>query len=258
MKSFRIIPLLIPLLLLMSCISSPSNRSPQQISSVTEKFKNLLVYMTCYPLDWEIIEPDTLYYLEIEEQLATKDARSRARWTVDWVLTEKDNWVVTQVEEGVYSIEGDGLGYEVQLCHGEWYYYEGNILDGTDSSIQPKSWSSTLLRDLLTLTGIFAPNQNTNGYFPDDDDTYWSVEDIELTWPSSGADTYAIAVSAYGDMRNPIDVEHVSHTYYACPIKLNYDTDYYWQVTAYSGGRIVSRTKILNFTTSTEPVKSKT
>lgn len=59
------------------------------------------------------------------------------------VLDKANDWGITEISSMVYLISGYGLGYNEQLCLGEWYYYEDS------KTVEPKSSSASKLRDMI-------------------------------------------------------------------------------------------------------------
>lgn len=74
----------------------------------------------------------------------TLRTKEEANQILTGVLEHKDDWIVVEVSEKVYSVSGYGLGYWEELRAGEWYYYEAS------RTVEPMCEASIKLRDVIT------------------------------------------------------------------------------------------------------------
>jgi len=104
-------------------------------------------------MDKEIGDTGTPESFEIDLRVTKKNYVNRktvklktqqeANQILDGVLQSKDAWEVNEIDNGIYSISGYGLGYTDQLSIGEWYYYESS------KTIEPMSPASIRLKDAI-------------------------------------------------------------------------------------------------------------
>lgn len=87
----------------------------------------------------------------VNRKTAKLRAQEEANQILSDVLRSRDTWKVTEIDNGIYSISGYGLGYTDQLSIGEWYYYEFS------KTIEPMSPASIKLRDAITANTYGTP-----------------------------------------------------------------------------------------------------
>lgn len=90
---------------------------------------------------------------------------------------------------------------------------------------------------------------------PETGATNVSRTNIGFTWSALGeTDFFDWLLSANADLSDPIEVrERLAHTACTSTVTLDYETTYYWQVTAWRDGDMVGQSNISTFTTMPEP-----
>jgi len=142
--------------------------------------------------------------------------------------------------------------YRVLICE-YTYYWRVRAADAATDQIIHSWWS-----DPFSFTVAPGPGTGVELISPENGATGVAINDIGFTWTSvSSADEYDWLLSANSDLSDPIaTVEGLTATAGAySATDLDYETPYFWQVTAKKDGSPISTSAIGTFTTMAEPVE---
>jgi len=131
------------------------------------------------------------------------------------------------------------------------YYWRVRAADAATGQIIHSWWSEH--RSVM-----IAPNTAAGEITlvsPEPGATGVAIKNVGFSWDlSAEADEFYWVLSANSDLSSPIEeMMGLTTTAYGCTEELEYDTTYYWQVTAYNEDLAISTSAIGTFTTMAEP-----
>ena len=132
------------------------------------------------------------------------------------------------------------------------YYWRVRSSDAETGQYITSWWS-----DPRSFTVAPGPGTGATLISPEAGATDVAVTDVAFTWVmTASADEYDWVLSANADLSSPEESKTgLTTTAYTCTQTLDYDTTYYWQVTAYNDGAAVSMSSVGTFRTMVEPVE---
>jgi hypothetical protein len=176
----------------------------------------------------------------------------------------------------------DACGYEIELARDEEFT---DIIDSwevcPEAPLTPSAWMDYLLTPEFTYywhiraveaetcqdikswwseTRSFTVAPSTGAaeidlVSPKPGATDVAVEDVGFSWDLlATANEFDWVLSANADLSSPVEEQTaLTNTAYGCTETLDYDTTYYWQVTAYNEGVPISTSVVSTFRTMAEP-----
>jgi len=129
------------------------------------------------------------------------------------------------------------------------YYWRVRV-DDAETGQYIKSWWS----DPRSFTVAPGPGTGVTLTAPDNGATNVPITDIAFTWEmTASADKYDWVLSSNADLSASEESKTgLTTTAYTSTVTLDYNTTYYWQVTAYKDGTATSQSSISTFTTRPE------
>jgi hypothetical protein len=130
------------------------------------------------------------------------------------------------------------------------YYWRVRSSDAETGQYITSWWS-----DPRSFTVAPGPGTGVILIAPETDATAVAITDVAFTWSMvASADTFDWVLSSNADLSSPKESKTGLTTMAnTCTVTLDYDTTYYWQVTAYKDGGEVSKSTIGTFRTMVEP-----
>jgi hypothetical protein len=205
------------------------------------------------PADGETIAADPCYCINVEVILNWERQCDACSYDIQVALDEDFAQVlsafniadtkVAKAKDPTYVI---GRG---ELDCDRTYYWRIRSADAETGQIIHSWWSEA--RSFRVATG---PGAGLMLTAPDNGVTNVPVTDIGFTWEMAApADEYDWVLSPNADLSAPEESKTaLTTTAYTCAVTLDYDTTYYWQVTAYKDGTAISQSSISTFTTEPE------
>ena len=171
----------------------------------------------------------------------------------DWVYSSSaigaDGTIyVGSLDNDLYAINPDG-SEKWRFTTGERVYSSPAI--GADGTIYVGSYD----HKLYAITEAREHHVTISLVTPAAAATNVHRTNIGFTWSALGeTDFFDWLLSANADLSDPIEVrERLAHTACTSTVTLDYETTYYWQVTAWRDGDMVGQSNISTFTTMPEP-----
>ncbi len=177
---------------------------------------------------------------------------------------EQYNLTISSTEGGEVTSPGEGI----------FTYYEGSVVNlvvEAEEGYQFSSWTGNVdtiadvyaasttitVNEDYAVTANFAPrvSQPLTPLSPAAGSRGVPVTNIDFSWTDvTGADAYDWVLSENPDLSSPLDSETgLTSTATSYMGTLDYDTTYYWHVTAYGEGYAIAQSTISEFTTSPAP-----
>jgi hypothetical protein len=176
-------------------------------------------------------------------------------YDIQIALDEDFNDVVASdyEEHGQYVLGATGLSYVVTgglTCEVTYYWRVRAHEAGTGQVIH--SWWS----DAQSVTIAPAGGAGVTLITPEAGATDVARTKLAFTWSKiASADKYEWVLSKNADLSSPVESkDSLTTEAYTCTKTLDYDTPYYWQVTAYKGDAAVSASTVGTFRTVAETV----
>jgi hypothetical protein len=146
---------------------------------------------------------------------------------------------------GLSAVVGDWLTSEVT------YYWRVRAHEAGTGQVIHSWWS-----DVQSVTVAPAGGAGVNVITPEAGAIDVARTKLAFTWSSvASADSYEFVLSKNADLSSPVETKSgLTTTAYTSTKTLDYDTPYYWQVTAYKGDAAVSASTVGTFRTVAETV----
>jgi hypothetical protein len=139
---------------------------------------------------------------------------------------------------------GEGLSCETT------YYLRIRATKAGTCQVIHSQWSDPIKITVAPSTGAAAIDLIS----PAPGATDVAVKNVGFSWDlTATADSFDWVLSANADLSSPVDSQTVTSTATSYTGTLTYDTTYYWQVTAYNEGAVVSMSAIGTFRTMEAP-----
>ncbi|MDD5511227.1 MAG: hypothetical protein PHI12_10510 [Dehalococcoidales bacterium] len=178
------------------------------------------------------------------------------------IMDEDGNVIIDIVDEEItgdpptYYLEG-GISYIAQPVNGylygslecgrtyTWHVREANTeTDECVHSPWSETWSFTIEASSANAVKLIAPEQG---------DIIAQRTGVGFSWSSVyDATTYSFVLSASPDLSGALATADVTGTAYAYSGTLDYETTYYWQVTAWKDGAMLSQSDVGTFAVAAE------
>jgi len=209
----------------------------------------------CIPLPftmrWDRLCDACSYDIQIALDEDFNEVILDSRWMCDWGVEYCCHYYPPEGETpSAYFMEIWGE-YRVLLCE-YTYYWRVRAADAATDQIIHSWWSEP-----NSFTVAPGPGTGVDLTSPENGATGVAINDIGFTWSSvSSADEYDWVLSANSDLTSPIaTVEGLTNTAGAYSgTDLDYETPYFWQVTALKEGVVISTSEVGTFTTIAETV----
>jgi len=206
------------------------------------------------PADDATIDSDPCYCINVEVILRWERQCDSCSYDIQIALDEDFAQVLptfdiedtkpSKAKDPTYVIDRGDLNCD------RTYYWRVRSADAETGQIIHSWWSEP--RSFTVATG---PGAAVTLTAPDNGVTNVPKTDIGFTWSTvQAADEYDWVLSANADLSSPVKSETgLTKSAYTYTGTLEYDTVYYWQVTAYKDGTVISQSSISTFTTKAEP-----
>jgi hypothetical protein len=176
-------------------------------------------------------------------------------YDIEFALDEEFTSLVSAACEYDYTpSEGDAPAYEVPgvlTCEFTYYYRVRAIEAGTGQVI--RSWWTTPVRSVTIAPSTGAGEINLVS--PEPGATGVAIKNVGFSWDlTAEANAFDWVLDNNSDFSSPVEEQTgLPTTAYGCTQELEYDTTYYWQVTAYNEGAPISTSAVGTFRTMEEP-----
>jgi len=203
------------------------------------------------PADGATIDADPCTCINLEVILRWDRQCDACSYDIQVALDEDFTEVVYDIEDTTvpkakdpsYVIDRGGLNCD------NVYYWRIRSADAETGQIIHSWWS-----DPRIFTVAPGPGTGVILTAPDNGVTNVPIKNIAFTWEIiASADNFKWVLSENADLSAPVESKTgLTTTAYTCTVTLDYDTTYYWQVTAYKNGAEISESSISTFTTRPE------
>jgi hypothetical protein len=195
-----------------------------------------------FQLDWERLCNECEYQF----QISLNDSFTKV------VLTEQDGSFADMIGDGGFYDPPNNKAPSVVIGEGDLdantTYYWRVKTRWSDRPETIRSWWSDVWSFTIESCGTLGLTA------PDDGASNLPLEGIGFTWTAVDDADYDFVLSAASDLSSPIASESgISGTAYAFDGKLDYNSSYFWQVTAKVDGKVIGESDVSTFTTRPEP-----
>jgi hypothetical protein len=212
------------------------------------------------PEDGAVIPPDPCECVNVPFAIAWNRLCDASRYDIQFALDEDFDSIVEGASETDYlPPETDTPRYVVPAgtlsCETTYYWRVRAVKPGTGHFIQ-SLWS-----DPIKIT--IAPSVESGVIHlvaPEPGALNQPTKNLAFSWDMlAEADSFDWVLSRYSDLSYPVDdATGLTTEEYTFTGTLGYDTSYYWQVTAYKEGSVISKSAIGTFRTMAEGMCSLT
>jgi hypothetical protein len=204
------------------------------------------------PADGATIDSDPCYCINREVILNWERQCDACSYDIQIALDEDFAQVLPTFDIHVAPTKATDPTYVVTdgaLDCDRTYYWRIRAADAETGQYITSWWSEP--RQFTVATG---PSAGVTLTAPDNGVTNVPITGIGFTWSTvQAADEYDWVLSANADLSSPVQTETgLEDTAYTYTGTLSYDTVYYWQVTAYKDGTVISESGVSTFTTRPE------
>jgi hypothetical protein len=202
------------------------------------------------PADDATIDSDPCYCINMEVILNWERQCDACSYDIQVALDEDFAQVLTAFNlEDIHVTKAKDPTYVIgrgDLDCARTYYWRVRVDDAETGQYITSWWS-----EARSFTVALGPAAAVTLTAPDNGVTNVPITDIGFTWSTvQFADKYDWVLSPNADLSSPKESKTgLTTTAYTSTVTLAYDTTYYWQVTAYEGGTVISQSSISTFTT---------
>jgi len=208
------------------------------------------------PADGATIDSDPCYCINLEVILRWDRQCDGCSYDIQIALDEDFAQVLPAFDiEDITPSKAKDPSYVIDrgdLNCDRTYYWRVRSADAETGQIIHSWWSEP-----RSFTVALGPAAAVTLTAPDNGVTNVPITDIGFTWTTvQSADEYDWVLSANADLSSPVQSKTgLKKSAYTYTETLENDTVYYWQVTAYKDGTVISQSSISTFTTrpETEP-----